>query len=112
MSGQHDNELKKLRSLFTAVFSTEPGTEVLYYIMNNLCGYHGRNMIHNTQTSELLDESMEWNNARRDIWWAIRQLIPPDIVKKVEVDKYFARLHQQKKHKNVSRSPYTKKEDE
>ena len=83
---QAEKEFLKLKTLFIQVFNTEPGFTVLRYIMDELCGYQSTNIVNNTETRELLLESMLFNEAKRDTWLRIRRLLSKDILKRVEID--------------------------
>ena len=87
-NGQTPEEIAKkvkaeLRAAFDAVAKTPEGKKVLCWIMN-YSGYGKTSMIMNPATCEINTIGVVYNEARKDVYYAIRRLLSPVFVNEIE----------------------------
>ena len=73
----------ELRANFDAVAKTPEGKKVLRWIMN-YNGYGKTSMIMNPNTCEINTIGVVYNEARKDVYYAIRRLLSPNFVNEIE----------------------------
>lgn len=73
----------ELRANFDAVAKTPEGKKVLRWIMD-YSGYGKTSMIMNPTTCEINAVGVVYNEARKDVYYAIRRLLSPNFVNEIE----------------------------
>lgn len=73
----------ELRANFDAVAKRPEGKKVLRWI-KDYCGFGKSSMVMNPNTYEINSVGVVYNEARKDVYYAIRHLLSPNFVNEIE----------------------------
>ena len=79
---EHDKQQEKFRHAFNGVFNTADGLIVLKWLCDQ-CGYQKASIMFNRE-GEVNPQSLVYNEARRNIYLQIREMILPETLAKIE----------------------------
>ena len=79
------NELKGLRKVIAVATSSAEGIIFARHIFR-MCGYDKHSITMNPESQELNLQATIYNEARRNIWLELRNLIPVKARKKIEYE--------------------------
>ena len=82
---KHTNELKGLRKVIAVATSNAEGIIFARHIFR-MCGYDKHSVTMNPETQEINIQATVYNEARRNIWLELRNLIPVKARKKIEYE--------------------------
>lgn len=79
--------VSRFKKSVTKVANTGDGQLFLYYLMKE-CGYQMPSVVTDGSSGKLLMDSTIYNEARRDIYLRVRNLLKdsPELLKKIEID--------------------------
>ncbi len=80
------SQVKQMKKVVAVASSNAEGIILLRHIMD-LCGFTKFSVTMNPQTQEVNDKATLYNEARRNVWLEIRNLIPVTARKKIEYEK-------------------------
>ncbi len=80
------NEVKGLRKCIAVATSSAEGIIFARHIFR-MCGYDKHSVTMNPESQELNTQATIYNEARRNIWLEIRNLIPVKARKKIEYER-------------------------
>ena len=73
----------EIRAYFDAVAKTPEGKKVFRWI-KEYSGYGTTSMVMNPNTCEINSVGVVYNEARKDVYYAIRRLLSPNFVNEIE----------------------------